>query len=93
MYDNEIFKNLIQNKQYNSCIDLLKHKIISFVISKIQAIDKSIDFTTIDDLISTSSFYLKDPSIAKSLKFALMQDDALEQIELLLSICERNGIK
>lgn len=93
MHDNEILKNLIQNKQYSECILILKRKIISFVISKIQTIDSSIDFTTTYDLIAISDFYLKDSSIARSLNFALTQENELEQIELLLAICERNGIK
>lgn len=93
IYDNEIFKSLVQNGQYAECIAKLKDKIIAYVISKIHNIDDTIDFTTITDLITSSDFYLKDSSVARSLYFALNQENELEQIELLLSICERNGIK
>ena len=93
MLDNDILKNYFQTKQYNKCIELLKNKITSFVIHQIQQKDSSIEFTTIPDLISTSSFYLDDCSIATALFYALKQDDELKQIELLLSICESNDIK
>lgn len=93
IYDNEIFKSLVQNGQYAECIAKLKDKIISYVISKIHKIDASINFTTITDLITLSDFYLKDSSIVRSLYFALKQENELEQIELLLSICELNEIR
>ena len=93
MLDNDILKNLFQNKQYNKCIDLLKNKIVAFVINQIQQKDSSIEFTTIPDLITVSDFYINDSSIANALLYALMQDDELKQIELLLAICESNNVK
>lgn len=93
MLDNDILKNLFQNKQYNKCIDLLKNKIVAFVINQIQQKDSSIEFTTIPDLITVSDFYINDTSIASALLYALMQDDELKQIELLLAICESHNIK
>lgn len=93
MNDNQILKNYIKEKRYPECISILKNKIVSFVIKQIQANDTTIKFTTVSDLISESDFYLKDSSIAKSLKTALLMENPLEQIEDLLLICEQNGIK
>lgn len=93
MLDNDILKSHFQNKQYYKCVELLKNKIVSFVINQIQEKDSSIAFTTIPDLITVSDFYLDNSSVASALFYALMQDDQLKQIELLLSICENNSIK
>lgn len=93
MNDNQILKNYIKEKRYVECVAVLKNKIVKYVLKEIQNKDKTIHFTTISDLISTSDFYLKNSSIARSLKTALLQENPLEQIESLLLICEQNGIK
>lgn len=93
MEDNEILKNYIKEYRYSECISLLKSKIVSHVINQIRNIDKTINFTTISDLISLSDVYLKDSHIACNLKLALNEDTELAQIEMLLYICEENNIR
>lgn len=93
MEDNEILKNQLKEQRYYECISLLKTKIISFIIDKIKLKDESIQFTTISDLISISDFYLGNSNIARSLDFAIKQEDEIEQIENLLLICKENNIR
>lgn len=93
MSDNLILKNYIKEKKYTECVTILKNKIVTFLINQIQAKDTTIQFTTVSDLITLSNFYLKNSSIAKNLKTALLMENPLEQIENLLLICEQNGIK
>ena len=77
----------------NSKKNSVKNKIVSFVIDKIKSKDNTIEFTTVSDLISVSEFYLGDSTVARALQNALIQENVLEQINYLLSICENNGIK
>lgn len=93
MYDNQILKNYMRDRNYSKCISVLKEKIASFVISQLKVYDESIDFTTVSDLISESEFFLKDSIIARKLDYALSQETELEQIESLLSICEQHNIR
>lgn len=93
MEDNEILKNYIREKRYSDCISFLENKIINFVISEIQKKDSSIKFTTISDLISISDFYLQNNSVAYSLSHALDEENPLEQIRVLIEICEEYNIK
>ena len=83
----------MKDRKYTECVSILKNKIVSFVIDKIKSKDNTIEFTTVSDLISVSEFYLGDSTIARALQNALIQENVLEQINYLLSICENNGIK
>ena len=93
MEDNEILKNYIKEYRYSECISLLKNKIVSYLINKIRTIDETINYTTISDLISLCDVYLNDSTIACNLKLALNEETELEQIEMLLYICEENNIR
>ena len=87
LQNNQILINYMKDRKYTECVSILKNKIVSFVI------DNTIEFTTVSDLISVSEFYLGDSTIARALQNALIQENVLEQINYLLSICENNGIK
>lgn len=94
MQDNDILKTYIKEKRYEDCINLLKNKIIFYVVKEIQKKDSSIQYTTVSDLISTSNYYLNNSYIAQSLEQALREeDDLLEKIKALLNICELYNIK
>ena len=93
LQNNQILTNYIKDRKYTECISILKNKIVSFVIDKIKSKDSTIEFTTVSDLISVSEFYLGDSTVARALQNALIQENVLEQINYLLSICENNGIK
>ena len=93
LQNNQILINCIKDRKYTECVSILKNKIVSFVIDKIKSKDNTIEFTTVSDLISVSEFYLGDSTVARALQNALIQENILEQINYLLSICENNGIK
>lgn len=93
LQNNQILINCIKDRKYTECVSILKNKIVSFVIDKIKSKDNTIEFTTVSDLISVSEFYLGDSTVARALQNALIQENVLEQINYLLSICENNGIK
>ena len=40
MYDNQVLKNYLKDRNYDECISILKEKIVSFVINKIKKILK-----------------------------------------------------
>ena len=93
LQNNQILINYMKDRKYTECVSILKNKIVSFVIDKIKSKDNTIEFTTVSDLISVSEFYLGDSTVARVLQNALIQENVLEQINYLLSICENNGIK
>ena len=93
MYDNQVLKNYLKNKNYDECISILKEKIVSIVIDKIKKIDNTFDFTTVSDLVTASVFYLDDSMIALNLQNALSFKNPLDQIYALASICEEYNIK
>ena len=93
LQNNQILINCIKDRKYTECVSILKNKIVSFVIDKIKSKDNTIEFTTVSNLISVSEFYLGDSTVARALQNALIQENVLEQINYLLSICENNGIK
>ena len=93
LQNNQILINYMKDRKYTECVSILKNKIVSFVIDKIKSKDNTIEFTTVSDLISVSEFYLGDSTIARALQNAVIQENVLEQINYLLSICENNGIK
>lgn len=93
LQNNQILINYMKDRKYTECVSILKNKIASYVINKIKSKDSTVDFTTVSDLISISEFYLGDSTIARALQNALIQENVLEQINYLLSICENNGIK
>ena len=93
MYDNQVLKKYLKNKNYDKCISILKEKIILFVINEIKKIDNTFDYTTVSDLVTASVFYLNDSIIALNLQNALSFENPLEQINALASICERYNIK
>jgi len=65
MLDNDILKNYFQTKQYNRCIELLKNKITSFVIS-------TSNFYLDDCSIATALFYaLKQDDELKQIELLL----------------------
>ena len=88
MQDNNLLKMYLNEKRYSECAAFLKKKITTFVTSKIQQKDASFEYTTVSDLISASSFYLHDNSIALSLDLALLKSDLLDQINSLVDICD-----
>lgn len=93
MENNNAFKNYFYEKKYSECVLILKKKITNFVVSQIQEIDPAFDYTTVSDLIVASDFYLKNSVIASQLQIALRQEEPLEQLHYLLSICETHMIK
>ncbi len=92
MEDN-LFKQYLHEKRYSECILLLKNKITDFVVSKIEEVDDTFEYTTVSNLITASDFYIKDSIIAKQLEIALSHPDQLEQLKYLLSICETHNIR
>ena len=93
MYDNQVLKNYLKDRNYDECISILKEKIVSFVINKIKKIDDTFDYTTVPDLVTASVFYLNDSIIALNLHNALSFENPLDQFNALASICERYNIK
>lgn len=93
MYDNILLKNYMKDRRYADCIALLKKKVVSHVINQLKTHDKSIDFTTVSDLINLSDTYLNNSEIARSLQIALEQETQLEKIQYLLLICEECNIR
>ena len=93
MEDNLILNNYIKEKRYDKCVSIIKDKIITVIIDQIKLKDSSINFTTLSDLVSASDFYLEDNSIAHKLNLALMQENELEQLNILLLICEEYNIR
>ena len=95
MEDNKILKELIQKRRYQECIDILKAKIIDYVVDLIN--DKGIEYeyTNIIDLIQLSECYIDDErkNIAKNLKYFSFNEDKILCIDRLLEICRLYNIR
>lgn len=68
MEDNVLLQNYLKNKRYLECIHILKEKIVNYVVSDIRKRDPKFKFTTVNSLVSASSYYLYSYGIARSLR-------------------------
>lgn len=94
MEDNN-FKECLLKKEYNKCSKIIKKKIIDYVVNIIKKYDENYKYTTIEDLIDSSRYYIKskEKHIAELIEVESFEEEPLDKLERLLKLCERFSIK
>lgn len=93
--DNEILKRLIRENKYKESADIIKKKIIEYVVNIIKQKEKDYEYSNIIDLIEFSERYIEDERkhIARNLEYFSFEEDDILRLERLLKICEKYYIK
>ena len=66
MEDNMLLQNYLKDKRYLECIQILRDKIIKYVVADIKKREPTFEFTTVNSLVSASSYYLYSNGIART---------------------------
>lgn len=72
MEDNMLLQNYLKEKRYVECIHILKEKIVNYVVSDIKKRVPDFKFTTVNSLVSASSYYLYSNGIARSFRNSIV---------------------
>ena len=83
-------KELIKQKKYDKCLDILEKAIIEYIVNLIKQEKNDFEYTTIFDLIEASDRYIKDErkNIASQIRIYSAQIEDIDNIYRLLGICE-----
>lgn len=89
------FKEYLSKKEYNECSKIIKKKIINYVVNIIKKYDENYKYTTIEDLIDASRYYIKSKEkyIAELIDVESFEEEPLDKLERLLNLCEKFSIK
>lgn len=95
MEDNRAIKDLIQNKKYKECIQIVKEIVIEYIVNLIKEKDPEYEYTNIIDLIELSEYYIEDErkNIARDLEYFSFEEDSIIVLSRLIDICELYNIK
>lgn len=93
MEDNN-FKEFLSKRDYEQCNRIIRKKIINYVVEIIKQYDKEYEYSTIEDLIDFSRYYIKgeEKHIAELIEVESFEEEPLEQLERLMSLCEKIDI-
>lgn len=83
-------KELIKQKKYDKCLDILEKAIIEYIVNLIKQEKNDFEYTTIFDLIEASDRYIKDErkNIASQIRIYSIQIEDIDNIYRLLKLCE-----
>lgn len=93
--DNELLKKLIRENKYKESADILKEKIIEYIVDIIKQTEKEYEYTNIIDLIAFSEQFIEDErrDIARNLEYFSFEEDDILRLDRMLTICEKYNIK
>ena len=87
-------KELIKQKRYDKCLDILEKAIIEYIVNLIRQEKNDFEYTTIFDLIEASNIYIKDErkNIASKIRIYSIHIEDIDNIYRLLGLCEEYKI-
>lgn len=93
--DNIVIKQLLESKKYKECINIIKNKIIEYIVGIIKKQAPYYEYTNIIDLIEISEQYIYDErkNIARNIEYFSFEEDEMVILGRLLEICEIYDIK
>lgn len=95
MVDSKILKQLIKENRYKESADIIKERIIEYVVDIIKQKEKDYEYSNIIDLIGFSELYIEDErkNIARNLEYFSFEEDDILRLNRMLKICEKYNIK
>lgn len=95
MEDNSIIKEYLEQKKYDECTNILKTKIIDYIVDLIKEKCEDYEYTNIIELIEMSEYYIDDErkNIARNLEYFSFEEKDIDVLERMLEICKIYNIK
>ena len=95
MEDNNIIKKYLEEKKYYECSNILKEKIINYIINLIKEKYEDYEYTNIIELIEMSEIFIDDErkNIARNLEYFSFEEKDIDVLERMLEICKIYNIK
>lgn len=95
MEDNKKIKQYLKEEKYNECSNILKRKIITYIVNLIKEKYKEYEYTNIIELIEMSNYYIDDErkELAQKLEYFSFEEEELDVLERMLEICKAYNIK
>ena len=95
MEDEEFFKKYLKDTNYNKCIEIIKNKIVIYIVNLIKNKKKDYEYTDIIDLIDASNKYLSDEEkeIANKIEYFSIEEKDINKLERLMRLCKTYNIR
>lgn len=95
MEDSSIIKKYLEQKKYYECADILKTKIINYIVNLIKEKYKNYEYTNTIELIEMSEYCIEDErkNIARNLEYFTFEEKDIDVLERMLEICKIYNIK
>ena len=95
MEDNNKIKKYLEEKKYYECSNILKEKIINYIVKLINNKYEDYQYTNIIELIEMSEYYIDDErkNIARNLEYFSFKEKDIDVLERMLEICKTYNIK